>query len=126
MMTSTEPKKVILVVDDEADIRDTLTSLLDFLGYAPLVADDRDNALQLVKHQTPDAVILDWHMPGMTIEKFLSELRNMKEPPEIVLLTAGFKAADKARELGLQHYIPKPFDLDLLEQKLKECLTHPN
>jgi DNA-binding response OmpR family regulator len=125
-MTEQISKGVVLVVDDEPDIRDTLATLLNYLGYSPLVAQDRDNALDLVKAKSPDAVILDWQMPGMTIEVFLEQVRNMKRQPGIVLLTAGYRAADKAQELGLQHFIPKPFDLDVLEKKLSDCLSTPN
>src|SRR5437763_13314859 len=101
-MTKQPSKGVVLVVDDEPDIRDTLATLLNYLGYSPLLAPDRDNALHLMKNTPPDAVILDWQMPGMPIENFVDQVRNMKHKPEIVLLTAGYRAADKARELGLR------------------------
>ncbi len=125
-MTEQNSKGIVLVVDDEPDIRDTLATLLNYLGYSPLVAPDRDNALNVVRDKSPDAVILDWQMPGMTIERFLNEVRGMERRPGIVLLTAGYRAADKARELGLQHFIPKPFDLEVLEKKLSDCMADPN
>jgi len=125
-MTGQNSKGVVLVVDDEPDIRDTLATVLHSLGYSPLVAHDRDNALHVMKDKSPDAMILDWQMPGMPIEVFLSAVRGMNRKPGIVLLTANSKVAEKARELGLQYYIQKPFDLEVLEQKLSECISDRN
>lgn len=114
--------RVVLIVDDEPDCRDCISTLLYFLGYSTLLAPDRDRALDILEETVPDAMILDWQMPGMGIEEFLEKVRAMETQPEIVLLSAHQKARDKAQALGLKHFLPKPFDMEVLGRKLRDCM----
>lgn len=115
--------KNILVVDDEPDIRETLGTALSLEGYSVRLAPDRDVALKMYKMQRPDAILLDWSMSGLGIEEFLREIRAINPDEVVILVTAGHRAEQKAKELGLKHYLAKPFDyLDILNLTQK-CLN---
>lgn len=115
--------KNILVVDDEPDIREALGTALSLEGYSVRLAPDRDIALKMYRMQRPDAILLDWSMSGLGIEEFLREVRAINPEECVILVTAGYRAAQKAQELGLKHYLAKPFDyLDVLNLTQK-CLN---
>ena len=114
--------RVVLVVDDESDTRDALSTLLYFLGYSTLLASDRDRALSILRETPPDAMILDSQMPGMELAEFLEKVRALKAQPSIVLLTH-HKNVDTEQHFGLKHVLPKPFDMEVLSRKLRDCLA---
>ena len=69
-------RQVVLVVDDEAPIRDLFATILESAGYIPVAADTAETALHLIRGGiTPDAVLLDLKMPGMGGLAFLVRLR---------------------------------------------------
>jgi CheY-like chemotaxis protein len=114
--------KNILIVDDEADIRETLGTALSLEGYSVRLAPDRDIALKMYKQDPPDAILLDWSMSGLGIEEFLREIRAINPDELVILVTAGYRAEQKAKELGLTHFLAKPFDyLDVLTLT-QQCL----
>src|SRR5204863_8761876 len=73
------PKSRILVVDDEAAIRDSLKMMLEYEGYEFLAAATGQEGLALVEREAPDLVLLDVKMPGMDGLQVLERLRNMNE-----------------------------------------------
>jgi DNA-binding response OmpR family regulator len=116
--------KNILVVDDEPEIREVLGLALSMEGYSVRLAPDRDLALKMYKQERPDAILLDWSMSGLGIEEFLREVRAENPNECVVLVTAGYRAEQKAKELGIKHYLPKPFEyvdvLSLTERCLRD------
>ena len=113
--------RVVLVVDDESDIRDSLSALLYFLGYSTLLASDRDRALNILRETPPDAMIVDSQMPGMGLAEFLDKVRALKAQPSIVLLT--HQKNGEIEQFGLKHVLPKPFDMEVLGRTLRDCLA---
>src|SRR5262249_59515029 len=80
-------KSRILVVDDEAAIRDSLKMTLEYEGYDFLCAATGQEGLALVERETPDLVLLDVKMPGMDGLEVLERLRNMNESLPIVVVS---------------------------------------
>jgi len=105
-------KRSILIVDDDADIRDSLTLLLSLEHYVVRLAENRDEALKLIALGEPDVVLLDWFMPGMSIEEFVSRAREQYPSIPIVLISASLNTRQKARELKLKHHLTKPFETE--------------
>ncbi|MHC4471598.1 MAG: response regulator [Planctomycetota bacterium] len=88
--------KLVLVVDDEADVRNYLGALLEDQGFRVNRAADGEEALRMVEAETPDLISLDLVMPGKSGAKFLYALRKKKEWQRIpVLVVTGH-----ARDLG--------------------------
>ena len=103
-------KRSILIVDDDADIRDSLTLLLSLEHYVVRLAENREEALKLLKLGEPDVILLDWFMPGISVEEFVSVAREQYPSVQIILLSASLNTRQKARELKLRHYLTKPFE----------------
>jgi DNA-binding response OmpR family regulator len=113
--------KNVLVVDDEPDIRESLGTALSLEGYSVRLAADRDIALKMYKQERPDAILLDWSMSGLGIEEFLGEIRAQNPEECVVLMTAGYRVEQKARELGLKYWLPKPFDYIDVIGMIQKC-----
>jgi two-component system phosphate regulon response regulator PhoB len=103
----------ILVVEDEAAIRDLLAANLQRAGYRVMCAGDVPQAEALVRDSRPDLVLLDWVLPGVPGLTFARRLRSDQRTKDIsiVLLTARAEEQDKVNGLegGADDYITKPF-----------------
>jgi two-component system response regulator (stage 0 sporulation protein F) len=112
--------KKILIVDDEEKIRTLLEKFLTKKGYQALTATNGQEAIEKVKTDSPQVVLMDIRMPGMD---GLTAMKKIKEvsPKTGVIMITGVKdeeVAKKAMELEAFDYITKPFDLNYLETSL--------
>jgi two-component system OmpR family response regulator len=106
----------ILVVDDEAGVRDLLCDALRIAGYVPEEASDGDEALRIWKSRPIDLCIVDINMPTMDGFEFIEAVRQHGDTTPILLLSARDSASDVARGLrvGADDYVRKPFGLEEL------------
>jgi len=113
----------ILIVDDEAQIRRALQSILSTRGYEVLSASDGAAALDRAIEHTPDLVILDLAMPGMGGLEVCRELRTWYTGPILVLSVRG-SDADKvaALDMGADDYVTKPFSAGELLARVRALL----
>jgi CheY-like chemotaxis protein len=108
----------ILVVDDDAEIRDALRASLEIEGYAVVEAASGVEALAILSRgeSLPSVVLLDWSMAPMNAMELMTELA--KEPRlaavPVVLITADGRAEKKAKMAGFVDYLAKPIRLDAL------------
>ena len=127
-MTSREAP-LVLVADDEEDIRALVAFRLDRAGYDVITAADGEEALTLATTRLPDLIVLDMMMPkanGLEVTRSLRGLDATKDIP-VILLTARAQEADVASgfEAGVDDYVKKPFspkELQLRVQALLERL----
>lgn len=100
----------VLVVDDDADVRDLLQTVLEQTQYKAVFADDGQEAIRSFFQVRPDLVILDVMLPGMTGWQVLERIREMANTP-IIMLTASGIVQEKVRGLraGADDYLTKPF-----------------
>jgi len=118
---------LVLVADDEEDIRALVAFRLDRAGYDVITAADGEEALMLATTRLPDLVVLDMMMPkanGLEVTRSLRALDATRDIP-VILLTARAQEADVASgfEAGADDYVKKPFspkDLQLRVQALLE------
>lgn len=103
--------KKVLVVDDDANIREVLKLYMEFEGYAVFLAGDGDGALALFRRDTPDLVVLDLMMPGQSGFEICQVLRRESNVP-VLMLTARDGVEDKLAgfRFGADDYVVKPFD----------------
>lgn len=114
----------ILIVEDEAPIRDLLKMGLEAAGYSHLFfAEDGETALQLARTRLPDLILLDLMLPGID---GLSVCRRLKSREEtagipIIMLTAKSEESDVVvgLELGAADYVTKPFSLKILIARIR-------
>ncbi len=102
--------RTVLVVDDEAKIRDVVASYLVRSGYAPLQAGTGEQALRLAERERPALVILDLMLPDIPGEEVCRRLRRISRVP-VIMLTARAEDADAVHglSLGADDYVTKPF-----------------
>jgi CheY-like chemotaxis protein len=113
-------EKTILVVDDDAGVRASLGVILEDFGYRALSAGDGREAIERLADGPPALILLDLMMPRMDGYAFAEELdrRGLRPEVPILVLTADGRAEEKARRVGAEGYLAKPFDLDELLEKV--------
>jgi DNA-binding response OmpR family regulator len=106
------PKRV-LVVDDDAGIREMVTLALTDAGYAVATAADGQAALALVGQFRPDVILLDMRMPVMDGWAFAQAYRAQADPQvPIIVCTAARDAAASAAQIAAAAYLAKPFNVE--------------
>lgn len=124
------PSDKILIVDDEAAIREMISIALDLAGYSCLEAEDALQAHHLVVDERPALILLDWMLPGMSgieLARRLKRDENTREIP-IIMLTARGEEDNKIQGLdaGADDYITKPFSTRELASRIKAVLRRAN
>jgi len=103
----------VLVVDDDPDILDALSEILEVEGYHVQRARNGREALQRLELGLPDLVLLDLMMPVMDGWEFARSLDPGARPP-IIVLSADRNVSAKAKEIGALGWLAKPFELSEL------------
>lgn len=105
---------VVLVVDDEAGIRESLSDILRDEGYRVTLAGRAEEALKALREQMPDLVFLDIWLPGMDGIEALKEIRSMNEDLPVVMISGhgNIELAVKAVRLGAYDFLEKPLSLE--------------
>lgn len=116
----------ILVVEDEAPIREMVSFVLAQNGFQPVEAEDYDSAMNLLVEPYPDLILLDWMLPGGTgiqLIKYLKRDAITREIP-VMMLTARGEEEDRVRglEVGADDYITKPFSPKELIARIKAVI----
>jgi len=109
--------KRVLVVDDDASIRELLSTVLEDDGYEVVPAANGEDALAVCARWRPDVIVLDLMMPVMDGWTFAKRLRERDDIP-IVVLSAANDLERHAKSVGATEVIGKPFDLDQLIPKV--------
>lgn len=125
----------VLIVDDNQDIRDLLTHILEPRGFAIATAAEGYSALDQIEKKIPDLLLLDVMMPGLSGYEVVTMLRASSNPKiahlPILLITAKSQLADLDTGLasGATSYLIKPFRpaalVEKIESIMSEALTSP-
>jgi response regulator RpfG family c-di-GMP phosphodiesterase len=115
----------VLVVDDEANIRQLVLLILNRKGYAVVAAENGRAALGRLQHEAFDLVITDLQMPEMSGAALLEECRTAYPETDVIVLTAHgtIQSAVEAMKRGAVDFVTKPFDIGDLVQKVDNCLA---
>ncbi len=116
----------ILVVEDEAPIREMVTFILEQHGFNAIEASDIDQAREKIYDPYPDLILLDWMLPGGTGIKLAKSLKQNEYTRKIpiIMLTARGDEDDKIKgfEAGIDDYITKPFSPKELIARIKAVI----
>ena len=126
MASERQPDRLVLIVDDDPDILQTLALCLSTEGYRVLMASNGLEALELLKTERPAAILLDLMMPVMDGWQFVAELdtRGMRGTP-LLILSADRAVQGHAIKLKANGHLAKPFDLDELLCKVQQLTGGP-
>jgi len=120
------PKKRILLVDDDREIVESMRIALESAGYEILVARDGNQGLVMVERDDPDLLILDMMMPRRSGFLVLEKVRRTRPVPlRVIMITAneGNRHKAYAEILGVDDYIRKPFAMDRLLESVDRLLA---
>jgi DNA-binding response OmpR family regulator len=119
-----DPRHItVLVVDDEPRLVDVVRMNLEFEGYRVLEAGDGNRALEKLKEDLPDLVVLDVMMPELDGFETLRRIREVSNVP-VIMLTVRQEETDRIRglEIGADDYLTKPFSPRELQSRIKALL----
>lgn len=121
-----EIAKTVLVVDDNADVRELIILILQSHGLHALAAENGSDALSVLHEQPCDLVLLDLMMPGISGLEVVKKIREVKSSDDlpIVMITAQTSIADveKAIQCGANSYLIKPFKADEIVHHVYQLL----
>ena len=117
----------ILIIDDEAMIRDLLVQILDREGYETITASDGKDGIKIHRENPADLIITDLLMPEKDGLETIMELRRDSQDVKIIAMSGGGKIDSKtylqiAETMGAIETLTKPFDLKELLKKVQELL----
>jgi CheY-like chemotaxis protein len=112
--------KLILVVDDEEDIRKSVKTILEKNGYEVATANSGDDALKKVSKIKPDLILLDIMMPGTPVREVVPKLKAFKIVYFSVVRVSEAEKEDLMKQSNIVGFIQKPFDLNDLIKKVKK------
>ena len=117
-------KGKILLVEDEAVVRESVREWLVDDGYDVECAETGEEALDRIKKEDFGVLVLDLRLPGVDGLQVFEQAKKLKPATKGVMITAypSIETRDAARRLGLIDYLPKPFKVEDLEKTIKEAL----
>lgn len=116
--------KPILIVDDEAIVRESIADWLKDAGYQVVTAESGEEALELIEKQDFSVLVLDVRLPGKTGITVLKEVKALRPDIKSIIITAypSTELAEEAMKLGAVDYLIKPIAPDELERLIRETL----
>jgi len=115
-----------MIVDDEEDIRISVGQIFEISGYEVTKAEDGNDCINKLEQETPDIVILDIMMPGMSgwdVAARIKENPKWNNIPIVFLTAKGDEMSIGMGGLASEEYIVKPFDIIKLKERVEEILN---
>jgi DNA-binding response OmpR family regulator len=116
----------ILVIDDDLHVRRAIRGVLEDEGFRVETAADGHKGLAQGVQNRPDLIVLDLHLPLRSGDEVAARLREIYgQSLPIVLVTSDDRPEEKARRIGAESFLRKPFDLEALVTAVRTCLKRP-
>lgn len=116
---------LVLVVDDDANIRLLLREELTYAGHSVVCAADGEAGMEAAARECPDVVVLDVKMPGLDGIEVLRRLKRACGDVRVLLFTAYDDHRREAAALGADGYVVKSYDLSRLTEEVALVLARP-
>jgi CheY-like chemotaxis protein len=117
-------KTKIMLIDDERDILTLIAKRLKALGYETNEVLSGEKALEIIKNDKPDIVVLDYMMPGLDGIETLRQIRKIDRKLPVIMMTAypDQKSIEGSSKLGIIAYVPKLSMFESLEKSLMSAI----
>lgn len=126
MQPATRGPKTVLIVDDEKDLRDSVSMALEAQGYDVVIAGDGMEGISVAAEYAPSLILVDYRMPELNGVEFLDMLRNTEgltdTPVVIITVDPELDLRKNASQLGIQGFLVKPFSMEELMQTVTNLL----
>jgi two-component system nitrogen regulation response regulator NtrX len=121
-------KRLILVVDDEEGIRESLSGILEDEGFEVITSSSSEDALVILKQMVPDLIMLDVWLPGMDGIELLTQIKTMDINIPIIMISGhgNIELAVKATKIGAYDFLEKPLSLEKVLLVVKNALDQKN
>ena len=124
------PPETVLIVDDEAIVRNITNKLLRRFGYQVLMASDGNEAIRIYesKHQDIDVILLDLNMPSLNGRSTVENIRKIN-PFANIIVSSGFLQEQQVKHLqarGIEYFLEKPFHPDDLLKIIRSSVHNRN
>ncbi len=116
-------ESLVLVVDDEEGIRESLSDILKDEGHEVITSETGEEALKIIRENNPDLIFLDIWLPGMDGLQALKEIKEVN-PELTVVMISGHGTIDlavKATKMGAYEFLEKPLSIDRVLLVTKKC-----
>jgi DNA-binding response OmpR family regulator len=116
----------VLVIDDDAHLREGLAEVLDMEGFTCLEAGNAKSGIDAAKKNNPDVVIMDIQLPDSSGFQICQELRKHSKDFILIMMTGRFLSAEEKAQgfsLGADEYLTKPFDIRELCIRIRQLLS---
>ncbi|RKZ35041.1 hypothetical protein DRQ33_00740 [bacterium] len=125
LVTSDTDEKIVLLIDDDSDVRNAIAQMLETLGYIPITASSAGEGIELFGKARPDIVLLDMIMPDMGGETVYKKIMEIDPKCPIIISTAyaQIEAVEELLDAGVQYILQKPFTVNKLDAVLKKVLN---
>jgi DNA-binding response OmpR family regulator len=114
--------KKIMVVDDEADIRNTVKIILEKEGYQVSMAISGDDCLSKLKKEKPELILMDIMMPGTPVRDVVKQIKGTKIAYLSVVRTSEAEKEELLGQANIVDFIQKPFDIKELVKRVKKLV----
>ncbi len=117
-------ESVVLIVDDEEGIRESLSGIFEDEGYNVLTSSSGEEALRILKEQNPELILLDVWLPGIDGVQTLKDIKNMKPDLPVIMISGhgNIELAVKATKMGAYDFLEKPLSLERVLLAAKRAL----
>lgn len=123
----TDDKALVMIADDEEDIKIILSMYLENMGYDIVTAYDGLDALACAKERKPDIILMDIMMPvldGIEVTRQIKASEELKDIPVVMLTAAAHSGmVEKAMAAGAEDYIAKPFEPEKVHEVIQNILN---
>lgn len=122
----TEQATKLLIIDDDAHLRESLAEVLEMEGYECLQAGAAKEGIEAARKHGPDVVIMDIQLPDSSGFQICQTLRKGSREVILIMMTGRFLSAEEKTQgfqLGADEYITKPFDLQELSVRIRQLLS---
>jgi CheY-like chemotaxis protein len=121
-----EEQPLILVVDDDIDLRDMIEYVVSSNGYRVASAANGVEALAAIARGMPAVILLDMRMPVMDGPQFIREFRSScQQRVPIVVMTAAESARQRFMDVDADEFLGKPFDIRAMLETIARCIARP-
>ncbi|MBI2590453.1 MAG: response regulator [Candidatus Blackburnbacteria bacterium] len=117
--------KKVLLVDDDEGIQEAIKALLEHEGFQILIAATEREAVKLIKHKSPEIILMDFLLGSSNGASVAQKLKGNKKTQHIpiIIMSAHHEAKLSAEKCGADDFLAKPFDIDELLEKINRYTT---